>query len=57
MCSMLGAKSNSNKSDCQVWTLLKLVSEPLTPDLQAKAVAERLKEFDIKHVYISPFYR
>ncbi len=24
---------------------------------QAKAVAEQLKQFDIKRVYISPFYR
>ena len=29
----------------------------MTPDVQAKSVAERLKEFDIKCVYISPFYR
>ena len=25
--------------------------------LQAKAVAEQLKEFDIKRVFVSPFYR
>ena len=26
-------------------------------DVQAKAVAQHLKEYDIKRVYVSPFYR